>query len=95
MSIVILHTTQFKRKTISKMKLSLATILSLAAGASAFTTPSLPTAVRSTTQVSETKVCFSAAKLRGAELSCKRSLSVFALNCYIVSDTNDLPHSLG
>jgi len=40
------------------MKLSIATILSLAAGASAFTAPSLSTAVRSTTQVSETKVCF-------------------------------------
>jgi len=50
--------TQFQRKTIINMKLSIATILSLAAGASAFTAPSLPTAVRSTTQVSETKVCF-------------------------------------
>jgi hypothetical protein len=45
------------------MKLTLATILSLAAGASAFTTPSLPTAVRSTTQVSETKVCLNVAQL--------------------------------
>jgi len=37
------------------MKLTIATVLGLAASASAFTSPSLPSAVRSTTQVSETK----------------------------------------
>jgi hypothetical protein len=38
------------------MKLLVATILSFAAGASAFTAPNLSNAVRSTTQISETKV---------------------------------------
>ena len=41
---------------IIKMKLSIATTLSLLAGASAFTAPSLPSSAVSTTQVSETKV---------------------------------------
>lgn len=38
------------------MKTTFASVLALAAGASAFTAPSLPTAARSTTQVAETKV---------------------------------------
>eukprot|EP00557_Chaetoceros_sp_GSL56_P005425 CAMPEP_0176490430 /NCGR_PEP_ID=MMETSP0200_2-20121128/7866_1 /TAXON_ID=947934 /ORGANISM="Chaetoceros sp., Strain GSL56" /LENGTH=258 /DNA_ID=CAMNT_0017887735 /DNA_START=23 /DNA_END=799 /DNA_ORIENTATION=- len=37
------------------MRLSIATLLSIVAGASAFTSSSLPTSVRSTTQVGETK----------------------------------------
>lgn len=38
------------------MKTTFASILALAAGASAFTAPSLPKAAPSTTQVSESKV---------------------------------------
>jgi hypothetical protein len=47
--------TQFKQKE-NNMKSTIASVLALAAGASAFTAPSLPTAAVSTTKVAESKV---------------------------------------